>query len=84
MKALKRAGLSPGPMCEEDWTPRSGYQAAQKLLRYHRGKLSAVVAANDHMALGVLSAFSENGIWFPNDLRSQRLIKILRHLAQRA
>jgi DNA-binding LacI/PurR family transcriptional regulator len=68
MKALKRAGLSPGPMCEGDWTPRSGYQAAQKLLRYHRGEFSAVVAANDHMALGVLSAFSENGIKVPNEI----------------
>lgn len=68
MKALKRAGLSPGPMYEGDWTPRSGYEAAQKLIHYHRGQFSAVVVANDHMALGVLSAFSANGIKVPDDV----------------
>jgi DNA-binding LacI/PurR family transcriptional regulator len=68
MRALKRAGLSPGPIYEGDWTPRSGYEAALKLIRNHRGEFSAVVVANDHMALGVLSAFSENGVKVPDEI----------------
>ncbi|HEY2123378.1 MAG TPA: substrate-binding domain-containing protein [Chthoniobacterales bacterium] len=68
MKALKSAGLSPGPIYEGDWTPRSGYEATQRLICEHRGEFSAVVVANDHMALGVLSAFSENGIKVPDEV----------------
>jgi DNA-binding LacI/PurR family transcriptional regulator len=68
MRALKRAGLSPGPVYEGDWTPQSGYEATEKLIRHHRGEFSVVVVANDHMALGVLSAFSENGIKVPDEV----------------
>ena len=68
MKALKSAGLSPGPIYEGDWTPQSGYEATQRLICDHRGEFSAVVVANDHMALGVLSAFSENGIKVPDEV----------------
>ncbi len=68
MKALKRAGLSPGPIYEGDWTPLSGYEAATDLIRSHRGEFSAVVVANDHMALGVLSAFSDHGIKVPEEV----------------
>ena len=68
MKALKRAKLSPGPMCEGDWSAKSGYVAALELIRHHRGEFTALVTANDHMALGALSAFYENGIEVPDDI----------------
>ena len=68
MKALKREGLSPGPILEGDWSAESGYDAAQELIRCHRGEFSAVVVANDHMALGALSAFHENGIAVPDEI----------------
>jgi DNA-binding LacI/PurR family transcriptional regulator len=68
MKALKRARLKPGPVLEGDWTAQSGYDAAQKLIRSHRGEFSAVIVANDHMALGALGAFSDNGISVPDEI----------------
>lgn len=68
MKAMMRAGLTPGPILEGDWTAQSGYNATEELIRQHRGKFSAVVVANDHMALGALSALSEYGIAVPDDI----------------
>jgi DNA-binding LacI/PurR family transcriptional regulator len=68
LKALKREGLAPGPILEGDWSAQSGYQATQELIRHYRGEFSAVVAANDHMALGALSAFSEHGIAVPDEI----------------
>jgi DNA-binding LacI/PurR family transcriptional regulator len=68
IKALKREGLSPGPVLEGDWSAESGYDAAQELIRCHRGEFSAVVVANDHMALGALSSFHENGIAVPDEI----------------
>lgn len=68
MKALKRAKLSPGPMLEGDWSAKSGYLAALELIRRHRGDFTALVTANDHMALGALSAFHESGIKVPDDI----------------
>jgi DNA-binding LacI/PurR family transcriptional regulator len=68
MKALQRANLSPGPMLEGDWSAKSGYFAALELIRHHRGEFTALVTANDHMALGALSAFQENEIKVPDEV----------------
>ena len=68
MKALQRARLSPGPMLEGDWSAKSGYFAALELIRHHRGDFTALVTANDHMALGALRAFHENGIEVPDEI----------------
>ena len=65
---LKRADLSPGPMCEGDWSAKSGYLAALELIRHHRGNFTALVTANDHRALGALSAFHRNGIAVPDEI----------------
>jgi DNA-binding LacI/PurR family transcriptional regulator len=65
--ACKHAGLpTPRPL-HGDWSPRSGYRAAQRLL----GRLdtfTAVFAANDQMALGALRAFAEAGVRVPEDV----------------
>jgi DNA-binding LacI/PurR family transcriptional regulator len=68
MKALKQANLAPGPMLEGDWSAKSGYLAALELIRWHRGDFTALVTANDHMALGALSAFHESGIKVPDEI----------------
>jgi DNA-binding LacI/PurR family transcriptional regulator len=49
-----------------DWSARSGYLAGQKLAR--NSKVTAVFAANDSMALGVLRAFHEAGVRVPEDV----------------
>ena len=68
IKALKHLRLTAGPIIEGDWTAQSGYQATLKLIRDHRREFSAVVVANDHMALGALSAFKEHGIAVPDQV----------------
>jgi LacI family transcriptional regulator len=50
---------------EGDWTAAGAYQAAQTL---PMGEFSAVVAANDQMALGVLRALGEAGLRAPEDV----------------
>jgi DNA-binding LacI/PurR family transcriptional regulator len=68
MNELKRASLSPGPMLEGDWSAKSGYLAALELIRLHRNDFTGLVTANDHMALGAMRAFHENGIRVPEDI----------------
>ncbi|MEV4016857.1 LacI family DNA-binding transcriptional regulator [Nonomuraea angiospora] len=46
-----------------DWSPRSGYEAGRRLLR--EPGVTAVFAANDQMALGLLRAVAEAGIRVP-------------------
>ncbi|GGS49973.1 LacI family transcriptional regulator [Planobispora rosea] len=58
------AGGRPVPeILPGDWSPRSGYQAGQKLARME--EVTAVFVANDQMALGVLRAFAEAGVEVP-------------------
>ena len=66
--ALKEAGLNAGPCVEGDWSPQSGFQAAQNLIKSHWGKFTALVVANDQMALGAIRALHEAGISVPNDI----------------
>src|SRR6185312_6925535 len=48
-----------------NWTAESGFGAARKLVDQHWGEYSALVAANDQMALGAIRAFEESGIHIP-------------------
>ena len=50
-----------------DWSAGSGYQAGLALLALEELP-TAVFAANDHMAFGVLRALSERGLAVPRDL----------------
>ena len=61
----ERGRTAPRPL-PGDWSARSGYQAGQKLVK--RTGLTAVFAANDSMALGVLRAFHEAGVRVPEDV----------------
>lgn len=64
--ALRSAGLKPGAMLRGDWSPRSGYELGRRLL--HRGSPTAVFAANDQMALGLLRLLHEERVDVPGEL----------------
>jgi DNA-binding LacI/PurR family transcriptional regulator len=64
-EALKHAGLEPGPCIEGDWSAASGFAAAGRLLESAAGQFTAIVAANDHMALGILRALHAKDIQVP-------------------
>jgi DNA-binding LacI/PurR family transcriptional regulator len=61
--AMHAAGLRPSAHLEGDWTAASGYRAGTDLVR--RTEVTAVFAANDQMALGLLRALSEAGLSVP-------------------
>jgi len=65
--ALEERGRPvPALMVEGDWTSRSGYQASRAMLSESRP--TAVFAANDQMALGLLRALHEAGLRVPEDV----------------
>jgi DNA-binding LacI/PurR family transcriptional regulator len=63
---MRSAGLRPVRPLKGDWTARSGFEAATRLLA--RNDVTAVFAANDQMALGVLRALFEAGRRVPHDV----------------
>jgi DNA-binding LacI/PurR family transcriptional regulator len=65
-RALEEAGLPEGVLVEGDWSAGSGYRAGLELAA--AGSVTAVFAANDQMALGVLRAFNEAGLHVPDDI----------------
>lgn len=64
-ETLERHDIPVPEVIRGDWSSRSGYEAGRTLAA-ERG-LSAVFLANDHMALGLLRAFTEAGIAVPKD-----------------
>lgn len=64
--ALRDAGADMPPPIAADWSPASGYAAGQMLARMP--DVTAVFAANDHLALGILKALREHGKQVPGDL----------------
>ncbi len=64
--ALKKAGVKPPALLRGDWSARSGYEAGQQLLRIP--DVTAVFAANDQMALGLLRVLHESGREAPKDM----------------
>lgn len=64
--AMHAAGLRPHAPLEGDWTAASGYAAGTRLAE--RGDVTAVFAANDQMALGLLRALWEAGRRVPEDV----------------
>ncbi|WUE04981.1 LacI family DNA-binding transcriptional regulator [Nonomuraea sp. NBC_00507] len=63
---LEEAGRPVPPPLHGDWTAASGYAAGLKLAE--EPGCTAVFAANDHMALGLLHAFQERGKAVPGDI----------------
>lgn len=67
--ALEASGLKAGPVLilYGDFTREAGYKLTMKLLQL-KGDPTAIFAANDHMAMGVLSALGEERIKVPEDI----------------
>lgn len=55
--ALADHGIEPPPPIPADWSPASGYRIGQMLARMP--EVTAIFAANDHLALGILKALRE-------------------------
>jgi len=64
--ALEQSGAPIPELLRGDWTPRSGYELGQSLLRIR--ELTAIFVANDQMALGLLRRFNEAGRDVPGDI----------------
>ena len=64
--ALEESGAEVPPLVNADWSAASGYDAGRMLARMP--EVTAVFAANDHQALGLLRAFSEHGRRVPHDV----------------
>jgi DNA-binding LacI/PurR family transcriptional regulator len=65
-QALQAAGAEVPPPLPADWSAAAGYSAGQMLARMP--EVTAVFAANDHLALGILRALSERGRRVPQDV----------------
>ncbi|WP_417512508.1 LacI family DNA-binding transcriptional regulator [Microbacterium sp.] len=65
-EALARHDLPEAPVVRGDWTSASGYRAGIDLLK--SGRFDAVFVANDHMALGVMSALHDAGVSVPGEV----------------
>jgi DNA-binding LacI/PurR family transcriptional regulator len=64
--ALEAAGAPVPPVQQGDWTASAGYRIGVELAA--RDDVTAVFAANDHMALGVMRALHEAGRAVPADV----------------
>ncbi|GAB2864422.1 LacI family DNA-binding transcriptional regulator [Streptomyces deserti] len=63
---LTEAGRVPPPLVRGDWSAESGYRAGLRLA--DEPDCTAVFAANDQMALGLLRALHERGRKVPDDV----------------
>lgn len=64
--ALESAGRPVPPVLVGDWSAQSGYGHGLTLAAQR--EVTAVFAANDHMAMGLLRAFGEAGLQVPRDV----------------
>ncbi|MFC8662227.1 LacI family DNA-binding transcriptional regulator [Streptomyces sp. NPDC057199] len=64
--ALATHGRDEPPVVEGDWSAASGYAAGRKLAADH--EVTAVFAANDDMAIGLIRALTEAGRRVPEDV----------------
>jgi DNA-binding LacI/PurR family transcriptional regulator/signal transduction histidine kinase len=69
VEALEQYGIEPDPDIIEEGTfySDSGAECLEKLIRKN-GKIDALVASNDEMALGALRKAQEMGILVPDDM----------------
>lgn len=64
LAAMRDAGLAPGAEIAGDWSPASGFAAAAAL----DPATTAVVVANDQMAIGLLAALADAGRAVPGEV----------------
>jgi DNA-binding LacI/PurR family transcriptional regulator len=65
-RALAERDVEAPPLIPGDWSAASGYRAGQVLARLD--EVTAVFAANDHLALGIMLALHERGRRVPEDV----------------
>jgi LacI family transcriptional regulator len=65
--ALRAAGIAPVSVTVPEWDPAIGYEATLGLLAAHP-ELTAIIASNDNVALGVYQAAHRLGLEIPGDL----------------
>ncbi len=65
-ECLRAAGIEPPPSLEGDWSPGSGFRQGQILAMIP--EVTAVFAASDEMAFGVIHALRERGRAVPEDV----------------
>jgi DNA-binding LacI/PurR family transcriptional regulator len=63
---LRDAGAEVPPVLPADWSAAAGYRVGQTLARIP--EVTAVFAANDHLALGILRALHERDLRVPDDM----------------
>jgi DNA-binding LacI/PurR family transcriptional regulator len=63
---LAEAGREAPPMPRAGWSAASGYQCGRMLARIP--DCTAIFAANDHVALGIMRAMAEQGRRIPDDV----------------
>jgi LacI family transcriptional regulator len=66
--AMEEAGLIPGPVISASAYSREAGQDAAERLAAERGGVTAIVAANDLLALGALRALAARGLRCPEDV----------------
>jgi DNA-binding LacI/PurR family transcriptional regulator len=64
--ALAQAGAPPPEPLAGDWSAASGYRIGRQIA--DNADITAVFCGNDHMALGLLRALSEQGRQVPGDV----------------
>ena len=62
---LEKAGLATTPPLLGDWTSDSGYEFGRS---HDFGQATAVFAANDQMALGLIAGLAQEGTVVPRDV----------------
>jgi LacI family transcriptional regulator len=67
LETLQSHGLTPGASIMGDWSAKSGYAAARTLLTSGE-RFTALVVANDQMAMGAIHALREHGLSVPHDI----------------
>jgi DNA-binding LacI/PurR family transcriptional regulator len=66
LTALEDAGADVPPLLAGDWSAQSGYELGRRLATVR--DVTAIFAANDQMALGVLAACRQAGLSVPGDI----------------
>lgn len=64
---LNHYGLTPSCVYEGDWSAASGFEITEKML-HEFPQTTAILVANDQMALGVLHALHKGGIQIPAEM----------------